>query len=49
MSDPHPHDEDPEEHIGEELPDPWTNGEWEVKSNGVGDRTEPAGAEPAAE
>lgn len=23
MTDPHPVDENPEEHIGEELPDPW--------------------------
>jgi hypothetical protein len=36
--DPHEHDEDPEDHIGEEMPDPWTdddqpdwpNGEVEV-------------------
>lgn len=36
-TDPHPVDEDPEEHIGEELPDPWDdldeNGEWKPVSN----------------
>lgn len=23
MTDPHEHDEDPEDHIGEQVPDPW--------------------------
>lgn len=23
MTNPHPHDEDPEQHIGEPVPDPW--------------------------
>jgi hypothetical protein len=33
---PHPNDEDPEEHIGDELPDPWAdqdeNGLWKEVS-----------------
>jgi hypothetical protein len=24
MTDPHPHQEDPEDHMGDEVPDPWT-------------------------
>lgn len=29
MTDPHPVDEDPEEHIGEKIPDPWEDPEQE--------------------
>lgn len=33
---PHPVDEDPEEHVGDELPDPWDdtdeNGQWKEVS-----------------
>lgn len=33
MAQPHEHDEDPEEHIGEEIPDPW-DGDQEVIDGG---------------
>lgn len=36
MIDPHEHDEDPEEHIGEEIPDPW-DGEDDQEVNEDGD------------
>lgn len=42
MTDPHPVEEDPEQHIGEPVEDPWDKDEQEVTSDGVGtdDRTQ---------